>query len=166
MENNRSILAEAENKIEKTRKALSSIRYLAEETTAKELFDYMTGDTFSGDKTTLEDVLGNEYLLVHELVEVNELKKLGRTINKRVIVDSPKAVIYSAHLTAMEAELIYALRKRDYSWVKIRLKQHKENILDNDPNLPDKIRPRAEELFKNFCKFIQIENTKNFDCSL
>jgi len=160
MDTSRFMLAEVENKIETTKKALSSIGYLAKETTAQELLDYIMGETFSGDKTTVEDILGNEYLLVHELVEINELKRFGRVINKRVIVDSPKAVIYGAHLTAMEAELNYALCKKDYFWVKIRLKQHKESVLDNDPNLPCEMRPRAEELFKRFCKVVQSNNTK------
>lgn len=88
--------------------------------------------------------------MVHELVEINELKKMGRTIDKRVIVDSPKTVIYDAHLTAMETELDYALYKKDYFWVKIRLKQHKESVLDNDPNLPEEMRPRAKTLFEKF----------------
>jgi len=68
---------------------------------------------------------------------------MGRTIDKRVIVDSPKTVIYDAHLTAMETELNYALHKKDYFWVKIRLRQHKESVLEDDPNLPEEMRPRA-----------------------
>lgn len=83
--------------------------------------DYMTGEIFSDDPTTLDDVLGNEYLMVHETAEISELKKMGRQIDKRVIVGSPKTVIYDAHFTAMELELDYALFKKDYFWVKIRL---------------------------------------------
>ncbi len=104
---------------------------------AQEFYDYMTGEIFSKDTTTLDDILGNDYLMDHELVEINELKKMGRTINKRVIVDSPKTVIYDAHFTAMETELDYALHKKDYFWVKIRLRHHKESVLDDDPNLPE-----------------------------
>ena len=106
------MLSEIENKIEATKKALRSISYVVKEVSAREFYDFMTGEIFSEDKTTLDDVLGNEYLMVHELVEINELKKMGRTIDKRVIVDSPKTVIYDAHLTAMQTELNYALYKK------------------------------------------------------
>jgi len=149
------MLSEIENKIEATKKTLRSISYVIEEVSAQEFIDYMTGEIFSEDTTTLDNVLGSEYLMVHELVEINELKKMGRTIDKRVIVDSPKTVIYDAHLTAMETELNYALYKKDYFWVKIRLRQHKESVLDNDPNLPEEMRPRAETLFEKFRKVIQ-----------
>ena len=146
---------EIENKIEATKKALGSISYIVKEVSAQEFIDYMTGEIFSEDPTTLDDVLGSEYLMAHELVEINELKKMGRTIDKRVIVDSPKTVIYGAHLTAMETELNYALYKKDYFWVKIRLRQHKESVLVNDPNLPEEMRLRAETLFEKFRKAIQ-----------
>jgi len=112
----------------------------------------MTGEIFSEDTTTLEDVLGSEYLMVHELVEINELKMKGRVIDKRVVVDSPKTVIYEAHFTAMETELDYALRRKDSFWVKVRLRHHKESVLDDDPNLPERLRPRAEELYDRFRK--------------
>lgn len=149
------MLSEIENKIEATKKALRSISYVVKEVSAQEFYDYMTGEIFSEDTTTLDDILGNEYLMVHELVEINELKKMGRTIDKRVIVDSPKTVIYDAHLTAMQTELNYALYKRDYFWVKIRLRQHKESVLDDDPNLPEEMRPRAEKLYEKFRRVIQ-----------
>ncbi|MGB9693855.1 MAG: hypothetical protein ACPLYF_03330 [Fervidobacterium sp.] len=106
------MLLEIENRIETTKRALRSIGYIVKEVSAQEFYDYMTGEIFSEDTTTLKDVLGNEYLLVHELVEINELKKMGRTIDKRVIVNSPKTMIYDAHLTAMETELNYALHKK------------------------------------------------------
>lgn len=56
----------------------------------------MTGEIFSEDTTTLRDVLDNEYLMIHEVAEIDELEKMGRIINKRVIVESPKTVIYEA----------------------------------------------------------------------
>ena len=137
-----------------TKKALRSIGYTVKEISAQEFYDYMTGEIFSEDTTTLDDVLGSEYLMVHELVEIDELKKTGRAINKRVIVDSPKTVIYDAHLTAMETELDYALHKKDFFWVKIRLRHHKESVLDDDPNLPEEMRPRAESLYEKFLKTV------------
>ncbi|MBO3841401.1 MAG: hypothetical protein FGF48_03165 [Candidatus Brockarchaeota archaeon] len=149
------MLQEIENKIEKAREALRSIGYLAEEVSGREFYDYLTGETFSGDTITLEDVLGNEYLLVHELAEITELKKKALAINKRVIVDSPRNMIYDAHLTAMEAELEYAFRKKDYFWIRVRLRQYKESTLDADPHLPKEMKARAERLFERFCNVIE-----------
>jgi hypothetical protein len=148
------MLSDIENKIKAARKALRSIGYVAKEVSAQEFYDYMTGEIFSEDTTTLDDVLGSEYLMVHELVEISELKKMGRTIDRRVIVESPKTVIYEAHLTAMECELGYALHKRDRFWVKIRLRHHKESVLNDDPNLPREMRPRAEAIFEQFRKAV------------
>ena len=90
--------------------------------------------------------------MIHELVEINEVKKTGKTIDKRVIMDSPKTIIYEAHLTAIETELEYALRKGDTYWMKIRLRQHKENVLDDDPNLPEELRPRAERVYRKYAE--------------
>jgi len=148
------MLSEIENKIKATKKALKSVGYVVKEVSAREFCDYMTGEIFSEDTTTLGDVLGSEYLMVHELVEINELKKMGREIDKRVVVDSPKTVIYEAHLTAMETELDYALHRKDSFWVKIRLRHHKESVLEDDPNLPERLRPRAEELYDKFRKTV------------
>ena len=83
---------------------------------------------------------------------------MGRHIDKRVIVDSPKTVIYEDHFKAMELELEYALFKKDYYWVKVRLKQHKESVLEDDPNLPESLRLRGEEIFHKFTNSVKQHN--------
>jgi len=150
-----SMSSEINAKIRKAMEALRQFGHYPVDVSAKEFHDYMTGEIFSEDPTTLQDVLNNEYIMIHELVEISELKKIGRKIDKRVIMETPKIPFYTAHFSAMETELKYALYKRDYFWVKIRLRQHKESILDNDPNLPEQMRPRAEALFEKFRKVIQ-----------
>ncbi|RLE55330.1 MAG: hypothetical protein DRJ30_04030, partial [Candidatus Methanomethylicota archaeon] len=66
------------------KKNLESIGYVVEEVSTKEFYDFMTGEIFSEDTITLVDVLENDYLMIHEVVEINELKKMGRIINSRV----------------------------------------------------------------------------------
>jgi len=154
------LLNEVNAKIRKAKKALEKLDYAAEDVSAKEFYDYMTGEIFSEDTTTLKDVLSNEFLMVHELSEMSELKKMGRIIDKRVIVDSPKTVIYKAHFRAMELELEYALFKKNYFWVKVRLKQHKESVLEDDPNLPESLRPRGEEIFHRFTNLVKNRNIR------
>ncbi len=141
---------EIDAKIRKAEKALKQFGYDLVDVLAKEFYDYMTGEIFSDDTTTLRDVLGNEYVMIHELVEISELKKIGREIDKHVVVETPKIPFYTAHLTAMETELKYALYKGDTFWAKIRLRQHKESVSDDDPNLPKELRPRAEEIYEKY----------------
>ena len=150
------MMSEIEDKIRRVKKSLRSINYVVGDVSAKELVDYMCGETFSSDKTTLGDVLGNEYLLVHEVVEIGELKKMGRRIDRHVIVDSPKIIIYSAHLTALEVELSYALYKKDLDWIRMRLEQFRESVLEDDPFLPRELRPRAIRLFRKFCSIVNL----------
>ncbi|MCW4021017.1 MAG: hypothetical protein NWF14_07320 [Candidatus Bathyarchaeota archaeon] len=153
------MLAEIDKKIKATVKRLEALGYEAENLSAKEFHDWMTREIFSEGMTTLRDVLDNEYLMMHEVAEISELKKTGRKIDKRVIVESPKEVIYKAHFFAQELEMDYALMKKDYSWVKTRLRDHKK-VLCDDPNLPDEMRPVAQTIYD---KFLQIEQLDNGD---
>jgi hypothetical protein len=148
-------LDEIGSKIRVAKRALKRVGYIAMDISPQEFFDYMTGEIFSEDPTTLRDVLGNEYIMIHELVEISELKKMSRTIDKRVIMDSPKTTIYKAHFAAIETELSYALYKGDTYWARWRLHTHKTSVLDSDPNLPEEMRPQAEEIFKRFSKLIE-----------
>jgi hypothetical protein len=142
--------SEIDSKIRKAMEALRQFGHYPVDVSAKEFYDYVTGEIFSDDPTTLQDVLNNEYIMIHELVEISELKKIGRKIDKQVIMETPKIPFYTAHFNAMETELKYALHKRDTYWAKIRLRQHKESVLDDDPNLPEELRLRAEEIYEKY----------------
>jgi hypothetical protein len=141
---------EIDSRIIEAKEALKEFGYDPVDVSAREFYDYMTGEIFSEDPTTLQDVLNNEYIMIHELVEISELKRMGRRIDKRVIMETPKVPFYAAHFNAMETELKYALHKHDTYWTKIRLRQHKESVIDDDPNLPEELRPRAEEIYKKY----------------
>ena len=117
---------EIDSRISEAKDALKEFGYDPADVSAREFYDYMTGEIFSDDPTTLQDVLYNKYTLIHELVEIGELKKQGRKIDKHVIMDTPKIPFNTAHFNAMETELQYALHKRDTYWAKIRLHQHKK----------------------------------------
>lgn len=148
------MLEEIDSKLRETERALKRLGYADTNVSAREFSDYLTGDTFSRDTTTLRDVLGNKFLMIHELIEIGELKKAGRTINKKAITESPKEAVYDAHFTAFEAELNYALQSGDTYWAKLRLTQHKTSIRD-DANLPKELRPRADMLLRKFDKLIK-----------
>jgi len=146
------MFAEISDRIKNSMERLKEIGYQAENVSAQELYDYMTGEKFSEDKTTLRDVLDSEYLMIHEVVEIGELKKMGRRIDKRVLVDSPKTIIYTAHFFAMELEMDYALRKKDHPWLKLRIGHHR-SVLFDDPNLPESLKTRAREIYDKFKEF-------------
>jgi len=156
------VLARIKDKICETMKIIQGMSYEPESVSSQEFYDWMTGEIFSEDKTTLRDVLGNENLMLHELVEISELKKMGRKIDKRVIVDSPKEVIYKAHFFAQEFEMNYALKKEDYFWVKLRLGHHKK-VLDDDPNLPEDLRPVAQAIYARFLKTEKEDPYRHYD---
>jgi hypothetical protein len=142
--------SEIDAKIKKGKKALEQSGFHLGDVSAREFYDYMTGEIFSDDPTTLRDVLNNEYIMIHELVEISELKRMGRKIDKKVIMETPRTLVYTAHFNAIETELRYALHRRDTYWAKIRLRQHKESVLGDDPNLPEELRPRAEEIHEKY----------------
>ncbi|MFB0522168.1 MAG: hypothetical protein ACETV1_00220, partial [Candidatus Bathyarchaeia archaeon] len=69
--------------LKKAAETLRKMGYMTECISSKEFYDYMTGETPTGDTITLNDVLSNEYLVLHEAVEISELKKMGVPINRR-----------------------------------------------------------------------------------
>ena len=131
---------------------LDELGYQLNKCTPKELYDYMTGETYTGDKITLFDVIGNEYLLLHEAYEISELKRLGVAIRVNTLMESPKEKIYEAHLNAMEFELNYALLLEDYYWLKHRLVHH-EKVVNDDPLMPDGHKPKAREILENYVQY-------------
>ena len=72
------IFSEIESKIKVAKKNLKSIGYIVKEVSAESFYDFMTGEIFSKDTTSLADVLGNEYLMIHE-VEINNKRYFKKT---------------------------------------------------------------------------------------
>jgi|YelNatPaOPRAMG01_1025707.scaffolds.fasta_scaffold02972_2 hypothetical protein len=146
------------SKIRKVVEILKELGYDSENISPREFYEYMTGETPTGDTITLEDVLCNEFLMMHEVVEISELKKVNVPINKQTIVKFYPQV-YSAHFKALDYELTYALNKEDYDWLKRRLENFQSQI--NDPYLPpefnhlkQKLAHRYEYIMGKFSRFI------------
>ncbi len=130
-------------KIEEAMSILRQLKYELRHISPEEFYDYMTGETPTGNIITLEDVLNNDFLMVHEVLEISELKKHNIPIYKQTIVNFyPK--VYVAHLKAMEYELAYALSRGDYEWIKRRLYRADEQL--NDPYLSQEFAYLREEL--------------------
>ena len=88
---------------------------------AKELYTYVNGRTPTGDTIGIQDVLENEYYLIHEIVEICELKKLGVAMEEDTVIKHYPEV-YRAHIKALDLELTHALKKNDHKWLESRLK--------------------------------------------
>lgn len=135
-----------EEKLEEAIKTLKTNNYDTTSITPTEFYNYMTGEIFSEDETTINDVLASLNLMIHEVIEINELKKQGKTIDKQVIIDSPRELIYKVHLKAMEYELDYLQKQGETKLLKKRLHAHYK-VLTTDPNLPEDMKPLAQRIW-------------------
>ncbi len=142
-----SILSEIAAKLRKTAEILNKLGYDYESISPKEFYDYMTGETPTGDTTTLEDVLNNEFLMVHEFVEINELKKMNTPINKQTVMKFYPNV-YEAHFTALDYELTHALNKKGHEWVRKRLNNFASQL--DDPYLPSEFNYLKQKLASKY----------------
>lgn len=118
--NNKNPLENIQEKIDVFHSLLLEYGYPIEEIYAQELIDYFEGEAPSGDTTTLDDILQSKWLLIHEIIELNELKKMGFKISADLLF-SESAKVYQAHLTATEWELTLAFEAKDFSWIATRL---------------------------------------------
>ena len=141
-----------EYRLEQINELLGELEYEYEEYTAQEFYDYLSGEIFCGDKVTLLDIIGNEYLMIHHVIETSELKKMGLKLDAETGKRSPTESMYKAHLFAVDYELNYALLLEDYYWLKHRLSYHEE-FLKNDSNMPRTLKPQAEEILRNYGRY-------------
>lgn len=122
------------------------------EVSAEEFYDYLTGETFTGDKTTLSDILGSLYYVVHEVVEIGELKVAGVRIDGKTVVGAPRELIYAAHFRALDVELGVALERGDVAWVRSRVGNHYRH-LSGDEFMPEGVRGEAEALYERYREY-------------
>jgi hypothetical protein len=133
--------------IDSTLTYLKEHKYPIIEIHVEELIDYFEGDAPSGDTITLEQVLQSKWLLVHEVVEISELKKLGYSIAFDLLISKPIEV-FKAHLTATEWEFQLARKEDARDWIKKRLNDVR-NWLE-DPNLQPSFVSKCQELLQEY----------------
>ncbi len=86
----------------------------------------MTSEAISGDRITLKEVLRSDFLMLHEVIEISELKKKGIPINEMTIVSRHLKTTYEAHIVAVEYEIKHTLNKEDLAYVRLRLAHMRE----------------------------------------
>ncbi|NHJ06148.1 MAG: hypothetical protein EAX90_15075 [Candidatus Heimdallarchaeota archaeon] len=126
---------------------LKEHRYPVEEIYAHELIAYFEGDAPSGDSITLEMVLESRWLLIHEIIEINELKKHKLLISSELLVTKP-LLVFHAHLIATEWEFSLALHEGSNKWVKRRLNDVRTWL--EDPSLPLDLSAKYQELLQKY----------------
>jgi len=134
---------------------LNEFEYELNACTSRELYDYLSGENFKDSKITFRDRLGNEYLLLHSIIEIGELKGTDVEINTKTIVSTPKDVLYGAHLKAMDYELGYCLILEDFYWLKHRL-AHLGTDIKNDEYMPEELKEKAKEIYDSFLEYKDI----------
>ena len=144
-------------KIKEAAVALKQSGYEAQDISPEEFSDYMTGETPTDAIIALADVLANPYLMIREVTEISELKKMYVPIAKDTVMSfHPEA--YEAHFTAAEQELDYALNREDYAWIKARIGLA-EFWLEDDL-LPKHLKPICRALMKKFSEVIGSSSCK------
>ena len=88
-------------------------------TTADELKLWFEADTLYPD-ITLDEVLKLKLIVVHEIVEISEVRKLGLELTKDVILKNLDAVD-SAHLVAADVEMDLASKLGEANHMRDRL---------------------------------------------
>jgi len=111
---------------------------------AEDLRAYAQADTLYPSAISWDEILGNRLIVVHEVVEIAELKRMGLEITRDVIVRNLERV-YEAHLKAAEIEMAIAESMGNYMHIRDRLKAVQDWI--EDPLVPPGLRGRYEELY-------------------
>ncbi len=115
MENARSLLAEH------GRTCTTSVEDLKQWFLAETPFDKDFG---------LNQVVKSPLLVVHELVEIEEVMRMGLTLSKNVIVDN-LGKVDDAHLKAVKVEIDIALSKRNRRHLRDRMEDLRSWIKDS-----------------------------------
>jgi len=109
--------------------------------TAEEVIDYFSLDTPTGDFTTIKDVAKHRFLLLHEMIEISEIRKMGLKLTPSLFTTYYKQVL-EAHVTATEWEFFLAKKLGNEEWIRKRLPL----IEDWIPEMPDALQERCIKL--------------------
>jgi len=131
----------------KNESILSEASISQSDVSPQELLEYFSGDTPTGDMTTINDVLSHPWLLLHEIAELKHLKLKGFTISRKLVWDNYQDVL-EAHIAATAVELEIATMHGDYDWVSKRIKLIPSWI--EDPSLSEPLRSALLNLMDNY----------------
>jgi hypothetical protein len=105
--------------VDDARQLLKDHGYICQ-TTEEDLVRWFEADTPFDENFGLDKVIGIPLLVVHELVEIENVKKMGLALTKDVIVKNLEKVD-DAHLVATQVELRIAASVGDIDHIRSRL---------------------------------------------
>ncbi len=107
---------------------------------------------------SMDEVLLNPMLVVHELVEIDEVKRLGLALTKDVIV-SNLGLVDRAHLKAAEVEIKIAAALKNVNHLVERIKDVR--AWSRDPLTEPEMRRRYAHLAEEMSRTIAELNRRN-----
>ena len=114
----------------------------------KELTTYLTADTPYPDLSS-KAILNDDLWLIHELIEINELKKMGIAITGKDLIMKNLEKVYEAHLKALKLELLIAQKLGRLDHIERSFKNLK-NIVHNDPLVPSHLRSAFKDMLEKY----------------
>ncbi len=117
--------------------------------TCEELVVYLQGPTYEDDKMNVDGVLGKDLFLLHEVVEVCVLKRMGYKIGEDTVIKAYSDT-YKAHLTALRVELDEARRLGRVDHVERRCRDLNSYLEDH--HLPGELTDEVTGLIREYCK--------------
>lgn len=137
--------------VKEARKLLQSHGYDCR-TTPDDLRLWFEAETPFDEDFGLDEVLGNPLIVVHELVEIENVKRLGLSLTKDVIVKNLEKVD-DAHMVATEAELRIAIALRDVEHIRSRLENIK--MWSEDPTVTPENKRKYRELYSEIVRALE-----------
>ena len=138
-----------ESRLKQTHELLEEFEYELKKCNAEQFYAFLSGDKISNKKVTVRDIIGNEYLMVHVVVEISELLRMGIEIDAKTVSGNDTEKLYESHLRAADYEMGYAMLIEDYYWMKHRL-GFLADMIEEDKNLPESLKPVATKVYDNF----------------
>jgi len=143
-------------KIREAIKNAENLGYVCENISPREFYDYLSGETYTGDIIALDSILQSELLMLHEVIEISELKRRRTPINRETIINCDREMIYDAHLTATEYEIRHALKENNLEWIRLRL-SHAKMWLE-DENLPKNLVEKCKQIIDWLLKLAEMSS--------
>jgi len=141
------LIEEIAKAIAKNKAFLSEALINQDDVTPQELVEYFSDDTPTGDTTTINDVLEHPWLLLHEIVELKNLKLKGFIISRKLVWDNYFDVL-EAHIAATSTELRIARAHGDFDWVSERVKLIPSWLEDTE--MPESFRTKLLNLMEHY----------------
>jgi hypothetical protein len=120
--------------------------------TVEDLTLWFQADTPYDEDFGLDKVIGEPLIVVHELVEIDNVKRMGIALTKNAIVDNIEKVD-DAHMKAAEVELQIAASMRDVEHLRRRLDHIR--MWSEDPSVTPANRERYKELHAKVAGIVQ-----------